>query len=82
MVEVANDEELMKIFCNVCRAILNVQRTDGSTVTFEIDDGERYEVTISRTRSVGSSYDTCVCCGDPVPEGRQVCPRCEKENKI
>lgn len=22
--------------------------------------------------------DTCVCCGDYVPEGRQVCSRCEK----
>jgi hypothetical protein len=21
--------------------------------------------------------DTCVCCGAPVPEGRQVCPMCE-----
>lgn len=21
--------------------------------------------------------DTCVCCGFPVPEGRQVCPVCE-----
>ena len=22
--------------------------------------------------------DTCICCGAPVPEGRQVCPNCEK----
>lgn len=21
----------------------------------------------------------CVCCGEEIPEGRQVCPRCEKE---
>lgn len=21
--------------------------------------------------------DTCVCCGEPVPEGRMVCPICE-----
>lgn len=21
--------------------------------------------------------DTCVCCGQPVPEGRMVCPICE-----
>lgn len=21
--------------------------------------------------------ETCVCCGAPVPEGRQVCPKCE-----
>lgn len=22
--------------------------------------------------------DHCVCCGDPIPEGLQVCPVCEK----
>lgn len=29
--------------------------------------------------------ETCVCCGDIIPEGRQVCPACEigvsNENK-
>lgn len=24
--------------------------------------------------------DTCVCCGQPVPEGRMVCPECETES--
>lgn len=23
----------------------------------------------------------CVCCGDVIPEGRQVCPKCEEESK-
>ena len=23
--------------------------------------------------------NTCVCCGETIPEGRQVCPKCEKE---
>lgn len=22
--------------------------------------------------------NTCVCCGEIIPEGRQVCPKCEK----
>lgn len=22
--------------------------------------------------------NTCVCCGEVIPEGRQVCPRCEE----
>ena len=22
--------------------------------------------------------NTCVCCGSPIPEGRQVCPECER----
>jgi hypothetical protein len=25
--------------------------------------------------------DTCVCCGDVIPEGRQVCPNCEGKEK-
>ncbi|MBP3392531.1 MAG: hypothetical protein J6L76_07080 [Clostridia bacterium] len=24
------------------------------------------------------STDVCVCCGNPVPEGRMVCPQCEQ----
>lgn len=23
--------------------------------------------------------ETCICCGEPIPEGRMVCPKCEKE---
>ena len=22
--------------------------------------------------------ETCICCGEPIPEGRMVCPDCEK----
>ena len=25
--------------------------------------------------------NTCICCGEPIPEGRQVCPECEKSKK-
>lgn len=30
---------------------------------------------------VASGSDLCACCGAPVPEGRQVCWRCERENE-
>lgn len=23
--------------------------------------------------------DRCICCGNPIPEGRMVCPRCEQK---
>lgn len=26
--------------------------------------------------------DRCVCCGAIIPEGRQVCPSCEKDDKL
>ncbi len=25
--------------------------------------------------------ETCICCGEPIPEGRQVCPKCEADGK-
>lgn len=24
------------------------------------------------------NIETCICCGETIPEGRQVCPKCEK----
>lgn len=30
---------------------------------------------------VAHGADTCVVCGEAVPEGRQVCPRCEGDHK-
>ena len=24
------------------------------------------------------NIETCICCGEIIPEGRQVCPKCEK----
>lgn len=31
-----------------------------------------------KQRATGS--ETCVSCGDEIPEGRMVCPKCEKES--
>ena len=28
------------------------------------------------------SENTCICCGEPIPEGMQVCPKCEKGGDI
>lgn len=28
-----------------------------------------------------SKIETCVCCGEEIPEGRQVCPTCEQGNR-
>ena len=35
------------------------------------------EATEEPTGQRRTHFDTCVCCGEPVPEGRQVCPACE-----
>lgn len=33
----------------------------------------------NRTQSVSRNTDVCVCCGAEIPEGRQVCIKCERE---
>ena len=37
-----------------------------------------YEGEYIKIRPLTSSADTCVCCGEIIPEGRQVCPKCEE----
>ena len=41
-----------------------------------------YELNAAETRvdalTRRKSGEGCICCGDDVPEGRQVCPECEK----
>ena len=32
-------------------------------------------------KRMANTVDRCVCCGDVIPEGRQVCPKCEEESK-
>lgn len=42
--------------------------------------GQEYKPRKSRTKLPQISIenaDTCVCCGEIIPEGRQVCPKCE-----
>jgi hypothetical protein len=38
---------------------------------------------VRREKHVYNTSDSCVCCGNDVPEGRQICLICEKgeENK-
>ena len=31
----------------------------------------------SKQMTIADNADRCVCCGDVIPEGRQVCPKCE-----
>lgn len=32
----------------------------------------------SKQMAIADNADRCVCCGDVIPEGRQVCPKCER----
>lgn len=40
---------------------------------------KRYPEGFDSNRSVNRNEDTCVFCGKPIPEGRQVCRNCEIE---
>ena len=39
--------------------------------------GKRKVCSYKCMRKWESGANTCVCCGDIIPEGRQVCPKCE-----
>lgn len=50
------------------------------------DEGRKYlkggseyrdDVYNRKVESATDNADRCVCCGDVIPEGRQVCPGCE-----
>ena len=45
-----------------------------------VKDTDR-EVKCARLEATRDNADRCVCCGEIVPEGRQVCPRCEGGGK-
>ncbi len=42
-----------------------------------VDKLVREKMLAQRDATRGSN--TCVCCGEPIPEGRMVCPVCAKE---
>ena len=45
----------------------------------EIEEALRGIIDRNRTQSVSRNTDVCVCCGAEIPEGRQVCIKCERE---
>lgn len=34
---------------------------------------------LNRLPAQNTKVDRCICCGEPIPEGRMVCWRCEHE---
>lgn len=39
-----------------------------------------YENEEERKECTFMNDNTCVCCGEQIPEGRQICPKCEKDD--
>lgn len=50
---------------------------DGKTTSFCPNCGAK--MIKSYLNSSITVMNTCVCCGDIIPEGRQVCPKCENK---
>jgi len=46
-----------------------------------VDINQKPTAEKARTIYTGSASDCCLICGTYVPEGRQVCPNCEKEER-
>lgn len=53
----------------------------GETVFFTREEAEaEMQKRMPEPTTVPDNSEHCVCCGDVIPEGRQVCPKCEKGN--
>ena len=65
---------------NVLKA-LDVLRIEKTVTDDELEDLRRLLKQNHGTLRVlaDTNADTCVCCDGTIPEGRQVCPTCEKE---
>lgn len=54
-------------------------KTDKWSDYTEVQEVIRGIIDRNRTQSVSRNTDVCVCCGAEIPEGRQVCIKCERE---
>lgn len=45
-------------------------------------DEERERHNAIRRQKIMTDADRCICCGEIVPEGRQICPQCERKRYI
>lgn len=53
-------------------------KTDKWSDYTEVQEAIRRIIDRNRTQSISRNTDVCVCCGAEIPEGRQVCPACER----
>lgn len=54
-------------------------KTDKWSDYTEVQEAIRGIIDRNRTQSVSCNTNVCVCCGAEIPEGRQVCIKCERE---
>lgn len=54
-------------------------KTDKWSDYTEVQEAIRGIIDRNRTQSISRNTDVCVCCGAEIPEGRQVCIKCERE---
>jgi hypothetical protein len=67
------------------RAVLEetARIADENAVIPRPEGGSEYrdDVYNRKVESATDNADRCVCCGEIIPEGRQVCPKCEGGGK-
>lgn len=76
--------EIIHELCGICAAqsaIIAAQSDALHLLSAECMETEVEEVR-RRLAVLAGGADRCVCCGEPVPEGRMVCPACERGGEI
>lgn len=63
--------------CN-CGNILLMKWKHYPTKLTPKSEGLPYCLACGQKLDWNASDNTCVCCGEIIPEGRQVCPKCER----
>ncbi|MBP3649183.1 MAG: hypothetical protein J6K73_05325 [Clostridia bacterium] len=71
---------MMEELCRLLEECAHIIRKQAELLAMHGIQTEDGEIEAARSRVIGEiNGNYCVCCGQPIPEGRQVCQRCEEE---
>lgn len=68
-------QEMWESYIEWCRTDDGRKYLKGGSEYCADDHNRKVEAALEN--DIGANADRCVCCGDVIPEGRQVCPACE-----
>lgn len=76
---------IILFLCGLCLAISIYLYLYDLKFTKETEEelkrlGERYKQLLDESSNIYEYENTCLSCGTIIPEGRQVCPKCEKKD--
>lgn len=71
-------EVATEIFKEIYKICTHRHGSDGKSMSARIDLNRYRELERKYTKQSAENAETCIACGEIIPESRQVCPQCEK----